>query len=99
MPASSRSSKLAELRAKTDRDLVIIIENALELGLVQAYNEPYVDPAGILRRRGADIYADAVMLVAAVEGVRERRRLEAKLRQLRHALDRHVRVQMAGAST
>jgi hypothetical protein len=57
--ATSQSSKLAELRAKTDRDLVCIIDNALELGLLLAAD---LDPAGVLHRRAADIYADTVML-------------------------------------
>jgi hypothetical protein len=97
MSATAYPSKLAELRAKTDRDLVGIIDNALDLGLLQAANEPDVDPAGVLHGRAADIYADSVMLVEKVENVRERRRLEEKLRQLRNALDWQVRVQTAGA--
>jgi len=32
MTATAQLSKLAELRAKTDRDLVSIIDNALEVG-------------------------------------------------------------------
>ena len=91
MTATAQLSKLAELRAKTDRALVSIIDNALEVGLLLAANEPDVDPAGVLHRRAADIYADTVILVEKVEDVRERRRLEEKLRQLRHALDSQVR--------
>ena len=64
-----------------------IIDNALEVGLLLAANEPDGDPVGVLHRRAADIYADTVMLVVAVENVQERRRLEEKLRQLRKALD------------
>jgi len=94
MTATAQLSKLAELRAKTD--LVSIIDNALEVGLLLAANEPDVDPAGVLHRRAADIYADTVILVEKVEDVRERRRLEEKLRQLRHALDSQVRA--AGSS-
>ena len=91
MSATAQLSKLAELRAKTDRDLVSIIDNALEVGLLLAANEPDVEPAGVLHRRAAaDIYADTVMLVQRVEDVGERRRLEEKLRQLRNSLDRHV---------
>jgi hypothetical protein len=96
MTATAQLSKLAELRAKTDRALVSIIDNALEVGLLLAANEPDVDPAGVLHRRAADIYADTVILVEKVEDVRERRRLEEKLRQLRHALDSQVRA--AGSS-
>jgi hypothetical protein len=98
MTATAQQSKLAELRARTDRDLVRIIDNALEVALLLAANEPDVDPAGGLHRRAADIYADAVMLVEKVEDVREQRRLEGKLRQLRNALDRQVQVQKASAS-
>ena len=90
MTAPAQQSKLAELRAKTDYDLVSIIDNAMELGLLLAANEPDVDPVGVLHRRAADIYADAVMLVEKVEAVRERRRLEEKLGRLRNTLDRQV---------
>jgi len=96
MSATAQLSKLVELRSKTDRELVSIIDNALEVGLLLAANESDVDPSGVLHRRAADIYVDAVMLVEKVENVRERRRLEEKLRQLRSALDRQVRVQTAG---
>jgi hypothetical protein len=34
MSATAQLSKLAELRAKTDRDLVSIIDNSLEVGLL-----------------------------------------------------------------
>ena len=88
MSATAYPSKLAELRAKTDRELVTIIDNALEVGLLLAANEPDVDPAGVLHRRAADIYADTVMLVEKVEHVRERRRLTDKLNQLRNTLER-----------
>ena len=96
MSATAQLSKLAELRAKTDQDLVRIIDSAVEVGHLLAVNEPDVDPAGVLHRRAADIYAEAVMLVQKVDNVGERRRLEEKLRQFRNALGRHVRVQ-AGA--
>ena len=96
MSATAQLFKLAELRAKTDRELVLLINNALDLGLLLVGNEDDVDPAGVLHGRAADIYADTVMLVAVVENVRERRRLEGKLRQLRDALDR--KVQSAEAS-
>jgi hypothetical protein len=98
MSATAQPSKLAELRAKTDRDLVSIIDNAVELGLLLAANEFDVDPAGVLHRRAADIYANAVMLAEKVENVREQRRLEEKLRQLRKRLDRRVQVQTAGST-
>ena len=90
MSAPAQSSKLAELREKTDKELVRLIDNALELGLLLAANEADVDPAGVLHRRAADIYADTVMLVEKVKDVAERRRLEEKLRRLRNALDGRV---------
>jgi hypothetical protein len=90
MTATAQLSKLAELRAKTDRDLVSLIDNALGVGLLLAANEPDVDPAGVLHRRAADIYADTVMLVEKVENVGARRRLEGRLKQLRKSLDRHA---------
>jgi hypothetical protein len=95
MSATAQLSKLAELRTKTDKDLVSIIDNALEVGLLLAANEPDVDPAGVLHRRAADIYADTVMLVEKVENVGARRRLQEKLRQLRKSLDRRLQVQTA----
>ena len=96
MTATAQLSKLAELRAKRDRDLVGIIDNALEVGLLLAANEPDVDPAGVLHRRAADIYAATVMLVQIVEDVGERLRLEEKLRQLRETLEQR-RAQVARA--
>ena len=95
MRTIDQSSKLAELRAKTDRDLVRIIDNALEFGLLLAANEPDVDTAGVLHRKAADIYADSLMLVQKVEVIRERQRLEETLRKLRSALDRQARAQTA----
>jgi hypothetical protein len=96
MSVTAPLSKLAELRAKTDRELVGIIDNALEVGLLLAANDPDLDPAGVLHRRAADIYVDTVMLVEKVENVREQRRLEEKLRQLRKSLERQ-RAQVASA--
>jgi hypothetical protein len=95
MSAMAQLSKLAELREKTDKELVSIIDNALETGLLLAANEDDVDPAGVLHHRAADIYTDTAMLVEKVENVREQRRLEGKLRQLRKSLDRQVQVQTA----
>jgi hypothetical protein len=95
MTATAQLSKLAELRAKTDRDLVSLIDNALEVGLLAA-NEHDVDPHGVLHRKAADTYADTVMLIEKVEDVRERRRLEGRLKQLRATLE-HWRAQVAGA--
>ena len=92
MNATAQLSKLAELRAKTDRDLSSIIDNALEVGLLLATNAPDVDPAGVLHRRTVHIYADAVILVEKVEDLGGRRRLEDKLKQLHESLDRRVQM-------
>jgi hypothetical protein len=95
MTATAQLSKLAELRAKTDRELVSIIDNALQVGLLLAANEADLDPAGVLHRRAADIYGDTAMLVEKVEDGRERRRLEEKRRRLRKSLEQR-RAQVAG---
>ena len=96
MTTASQCSKLAELRAKTDRDLVCLIDNALDLSLLLAANEEDGDPVGVLHGRAANIYADAVMLVEKVEDVQEQRRLEEKLRRLLQSLDeRHAQVASA----
>jgi translation initiation factor 2 gamma subunit (eIF-2gamma) len=88
MTATAQLSKLAELRAKTDQELVSIINNALDAGLLLAANEAHVDPDGVLHRRAVDIYADTVMLVQKVEDVGERRRLEERLKQFQESLER-----------
>ena len=97
MSATAQLSKLAELRARTDRDLVRVIDNALGVGLLLAANEPDFDPTRVLHRGATDIYADTLMLVEKVENAREQRRLEEKLRQLRNALNRQVRVETVSA--
>jgi hypothetical protein len=92
MTATAQPSKLAELRAKTDQQLVSIIDNALEVGLLLAANEADVNPAGVLHRRAADIYAESVMLLAKVEDVQERWRLGERLTLLRDGLERQAQV-------
>jgi hypothetical protein len=86
MTATAQLSKLAALRAKTDQELALLIDNALDLGLLLAANEADVDRAEGLHK-AADIYADSVMLVEKVENVHERRRLEEKLKRLRDSLE------------
>ena len=53
MAMTSESCQPAELGAKTDWDLVSVIDNALDLGLLLAANVPDVDPAGALPRSAA----------------------------------------------
>jgi hypothetical protein len=97
MSATAQQSKLAALLARTDRDLAMLIANALEVGLLLAANEADLDPEGALHRRAADIYADTVMLVEKVENGRERWRLEVRLRQLQESLERRQAGQSAAA--
>ena len=94
MTAMTQLSKLAELRAKTDQDLVSIIDNALEVGLLIAATDPHVDSAAQLHGRAEEISADTLMLIPKIEDVSERRRLEGKLNRLRESLDRR-RAQVA----
>jgi hypothetical protein len=71
-----RKSKLAQLRAKTDRELVILIQSTLEDGL---------------RSRGEAerAYSEVRALLPTVREVTEaeRRRLELELARLRGLLD------------
>ena len=95
----NRLSKLAELRAKTDRELATLINNAIELGLsatVSLRNFTFAEPSRI---RAENAYAEAARLLPKVDDVRERQRLERKLRQLREALNepRNVRVLSSSA--
>jgi hypothetical protein len=75
MDATITVSKLAELRVRTDRDLVRVIDHELDLGL---HSHIPADKA----------WAEASKLLPAVEDLRERRRLEKKLEQLEDALQR-----------
>ncbi len=72
MESTVNMSKLAELRVRTDRDLVRIIDQELELGL----------GSHILAENA---WAEALKLLPAVEDLRERWRLEKKLMQLEYA--------------
>ena len=94
MSATLELSKLAELRAKTDQELVNIIDGELERGLRTAFmteaakkasDFDSVQPPHI---RAETAYAEALKLLPMVDDHSERRRLEMKLRQLREALDR-----------
>jgi|SRR5690349_24996400 hypothetical protein len=78
MESTVNLSKLAELRVRTDRDLVSVIDHELELGLRSHI------PA-------AKVWVEALKLLPAVENLTERRRLEKKamqLEQARHGLSR-----------
>jgi len=81
--SAARLSKLAELRAKTDQDLVRIISSELESGLQSVAAETSVDSSG-----ARSIYANALRLLPKVENLNERRKLEANLEVLRERLKR-----------
>jgi len=79
--------KLAGLRAKTDQDLMAIIESALERGLSVARQDGH---AFDYRRREVDkAYAQVAELLPLVYGLSrsERRRFKMRLAELRSALD------------
>jgi len=87
MERRSQSFKLQELRAKTDRDLAVIIDRELDLALFFASLDETKDGAeDLLGTRMQISLAEAAKLLAGVENLDERRRLGAKLRQLREHL-------------
>jgi len=89
MERRSQSFKLQELRAKTDRDLAVIIDRELDLALFFASLDETKDGAAdLLGTRMQISLAETAKLLAGVENLDERRRLGAKLRQLREDLDR-----------
>ena len=87
MNAPAQLSKLAELRAKTDGELVGIIDNALEVGLLLAATNTRGDSAGRLHGRAQEIYANTLILLPKVEDMSKRRRLEERLKQLQEGLE------------
>jgi hypothetical protein len=80
----NRQSKLAELRAKTDRQLVTLIRSRLDDGLASARASAAETCAEAKRA-----YSEVRVLLPAVRDVTEaeRRRLESKLARLRELLD------------
>ncbi len=94
MSSGSELAKLAELRARTDRQLVEIIRAELEFGLdlacqgtIESRDGEFAEQA---RARAERAYAEALSLlpVAYALGEEERRRLEVLGQQLRKVLDR-----------
>lgn len=96
MIALSQMYKLAELRARTDRDLVHLVDNALEIGIQCA--SAARGTHGILRAKAEDIYANALMLLPRIENVSERRKLSDKAGRMRELLDRSTIAQAASCS-
>src|SRR5579859_1809423 len=94
-------SKLAELRAKTDRQLIQIINNELERGLhlvllAAETNSAYkFGDATSPDASAENACAYALKLVSRVYDTGERDRLESKLLRLRAALDAQRRVMAA----
>jgi hypothetical protein len=93
MSSTSTQSKLAELRAKTDRELVVVIEGELERGLHLARAAEETSPVEGLGSEelphvtAEAAYADAAKLLAIVDDLGDRQRLEWKLERLRQILN------------
>jgi len=95
MQTRSQALKLAELRAKTDRQLAALIANKLDVGL--NFARLVADPGARQRWASTDAFlakaehafSEANTLLPWVDGAGtvERRRLELKLGQLRGLLD------------
>jgi hypothetical protein len=81
----SKEAKLAELRAKTDIELVRYVNNELSHGARFASQS---NPQS--HSRAEEAYSEIARLLPVVHGLdeSERRRLEAKLKRLRAMLDR-----------
>lgn len=99
---NSNVSKLADLRAKTDRQLIQIINHELERGLYLAvlHTEPnsahdFFGDTEPPDAEAENAWADALSLVSKVDDANERQRLESKVLRLRAALDRRRRVMAA----
>jgi len=96
----SNVSKLAELRAKTDRQLIHVINSELDRGLhlaLQAEAKSAYDCDGVAppHVEAEKACAYALSLISRVDDTSERRRLESKLTRLGAALDGQRRVMTA----
>jgi len=94
MNTASIQLKLAQLRMKTDQELALVIDKSLESAL------HLLDLGGQQRLRAQKSCDEAVRLLPIVDNLRERRRLQSKLAQVRQRMDRvsaaqAPRVQMA----
>ena len=81
-----RKSKLAELRAKTDRQLVVLLRSRLDDGLRSAWVS-----AAETRAEAERAYSEALVLLPTVRHATEaeRRPLEFKLTRLQELLHTH----------
>jgi|HubBroStandDraft_5_1064220.scaffolds.fasta_scaffold1125924_1 hypothetical protein len=90
----SAEAKLHELRSKTTRQLVSLISNKLDRGLAFARvlesDGRDWSPTEYFATNAEKAFADASIWMALLNGATplEQRRLEFKLAELRHALDR-----------
>ncbi|HYW41565.1 MAG TPA: hypothetical protein VE959_01830 [Bryobacteraceae bacterium] len=95
MKTCSQSSKLVELRAKTDRQLYELISSRLDAGLnfarwaAQAHASGRWTSEDIFQDGASKAYAEACRLLPWVDGLRRAQRagLEFKLEQLRRRLE------------
>ena len=87
----SQFSKLAELRRKTDQELVGLLSDGLELGFhltrVAAETNTAASESAKSYEQAEDIHAEISNLLHKVDDVVEQRRLDKKLKELREALD------------
>lgn len=92
MDSAARVSKLAELRAKTDRELAKIIDNqlqrAMHLARAAEAQKPANDPDSVkpLGVQAEEICAGAMRLLTLVEDPHNRRQLETKYNSIRQRL-------------
>lgn len=88
---NSELAKLAGLRAKTDQELVRLVDSGLEraLRLVGTYSSKDGDGPDQVRTKAEKACTDAARLLPKIYDLSEfeRQRLEAKLWELRKALD------------
>ena len=77
-------SKVTELRAKTDRDLVTLVKRELDRALAMAMSGA---AASLSLSRAEAGYARAKALLPVIDGARERVSLATRLNELRAALD------------
>jgi hypothetical protein len=87
MTSTVEIGKLAQLREKTDRDLVKVIRKELERGLILA--SVATTRQSPLYSRAEMLHGEAAALLAKVYGLSEAERtaLEGRLLELRKALD------------
>jgi hypothetical protein len=94
MKPSTATRKLAELRAKTDRQLVNLIAGRIEHAqhLLRVLDETPWQCAEAAYRRAEDAYREAARLAGALHTLPEieRHRLQAKLDAVRQSLDRRA---------